>query len=47
MTADNHNEPQPLVLVADDEPDVLGAVVPFLERSGFREIGRASCRERV
>ncbi|MCS4594483.1 response regulator transcription factor [Brevibacterium sediminis] len=36
MTADNHTEPQPLVLVADDEPDVLGAVVPFLERSGFR-----------
>jgi DNA-binding response OmpR family regulator len=28
----------PLVLVADDEPDVLGAVVPFLERSGFRVI---------
>src|SRR5699024_11698994 len=36
MTADNHNEPEPLVLVADDEPDVLGAVVPFLARSGFR-----------
>ncbi|GAA4509207.1 response regulator transcription factor [Brevibacterium yomogidense] len=28
----------PLVLVADDEPDVLGAVVPFMERSGFRVI---------
>nr|WP_272902268.1 response regulator transcription factor [Brevibacterium daeguense] len=25
-----------MVLVADDEPDVLAAVVPFLERSGFR-----------
>ncbi|RAE39326.1 DNA-binding response regulator, partial [Burkholderia multivorans] len=36
MTADSQREHQPLVLVADDEPDVLGAVVPFLQRSGFR-----------
>ena len=28
----------PLVLVADDEPDVLGSVVPFMERAGFRVI---------
>ena len=36
MTVDNQQDQQPLVLVADDEPDVLGAVVPFLQRSGFR-----------
>lgn len=29
---------RPLVLVADDEPDVLGSIVPFLSRSGFRVI---------
>lgn len=29
---------RPLVLVADDEPDILAAVVPFLTRSGFRVI---------
>src|SRR5699024_4036228 len=36
MTADNHNEPQPLVLVADDEPELLGAGAACGERSGFR-----------
>lgn len=38
MTSHTSAEGQasPLILVADDEPDVLGAVVPFLERSGFR-----------
>lgn len=29
---------RPLVLLADDEPDVLGSVGPFLERSGFEVI---------
>ncbi|EFG48162.1 response regulator receiver domain protein [Brevibacterium mcbrellneri ATCC 49030] len=34
----SEEDTRPLVLVADDEPDVLGAVVPFLNRSGFRVI---------
>ena len=34
----SEEDTRPLVLVADDEPDVLGAVVPFLSRSGFRVI---------
>lgn len=29
---------RPVVVLADDEPDVLGAVAPFLERSGLRVI---------
>lgn len=32
---------QPVVLLADDEPDVRGAVVPFLRRSGFTVIEAA------
>ncbi|GAA2003823.1 response regulator transcription factor [Brevibacterium samyangense] len=37
MTAPQFSsDDRPLVLVADDEPDVLGSVVPFLTRSGFR-----------
>ncbi|TDE07392.1 response regulator transcription factor [Jiangella asiatica] len=32
---------RPLVLLADDEPDVLGAVGPFLTRSGFDVITAA------
>ena len=38
MTSPFTQDDRPLVLVADDEPDVLGAVVPFLSRSGFRVI---------
>ncbi|WP_349826771.1 response regulator transcription factor [Brevibacterium litoralis] len=38
MTNFPHADERPLVLVADDEPDVLGAVVPFLTRAGFRVI---------
>lgn len=35
---------QPLILVADDEPDVLAAVVPFVKRSGFRVISATDGR---
>ncbi|MYM20268.1 response regulator [Brevibacterium sp. 5221] len=38
MSAGARTDDRPLVLVADDEPDVLGSIVPFLSRSGFRVI---------
>ncbi|PMB97666.1 response regulator transcription factor [Brevibacterium luteolum] len=38
MTAQPAADNRPVVVLADDEPDVLGAVAPFLERSGLRVI---------
>ncbi|MBD8019723.1 response regulator transcription factor [Brevibacterium gallinarum] len=38
MTAQPGADNRPVVVLADDEPDVLGAVAPFLERSGLRVI---------
>ncbi|GAA1365835.1 response regulator transcription factor [Brevibacterium luteolum] len=38
MTAQPGVDNRPVVVLADDEPDVLGAVAPFLERSGLRVI---------
>ncbi|WP_298322533.1 response regulator transcription factor [Haloactinopolyspora sp.] len=35
MNGKDQHPPRPLVLLADDEPDVLDAVEPFLTRSGF------------
>lgn len=38
MTAQPAADNRPVVVLADDEPDVLGAVAPFLERSGLQVI---------
>ena len=38
MTVQPGADNRPVVVLADDEPDVLGAVAPFLERSGLRVI---------
>ena len=38
MTEQPGADNRPVVVLADDEPDVLGAVAPFLERSGLRVI---------
>lgn len=38
MIAQPAADNRPVVVLADDEPDVLGAVAPFLERSGLQVI---------
>lgn len=38
MSGHDEGQRRPIVLLADDEPDVVGAVEPFLARSGFEVI---------
>ena len=41
------SQPRPLVLVVDDFADNREMYSEYLSFSGYDEIGRASCRERV